>query len=515
MAQHSRRRFLKTGLHAAALPAAGALFGKKRPEPRFNVLLIVVDDLRPDLGCYGHPLVSTPNIDRIASEGLTFERAYCQQALSHPSRTSMMTSRRPDSTRVYDAERHFRRSLPEAVTLPQQFRRHGYQTTAFGKIFQRPQLDDRPSWSVPPWAPETHPWGSAENRRFFERKWRELREANWTSAGAYSYDPARRFGRGPDGGWDMPSWESRDVADAELADGQIATAALEALGELRAGGRFFLAVGFLKPHLPFVAPQRYFERYPLKRVPPRDKTALMDVPLLALHDSEELRLYRDIPPEGPIGAEKERELIRAYYACTSYVDAQIGRLLQGLEDARLRDDTVVVVWGDHGYHLGDHGLWSKRTNFEAAARCPLIIRAPGQRGKGRKTDALTEAVDIYPSLCEICNVPRPEGLEGASFVPLFEDPERLWKRAVFSQYPRNAGEIGSLMGYSMRTRRYRYTEWLGQERVFRASELYDHENDPGETTNIANRPGNLSLVNGLSGMLEEGWRSSLPPTETS
>jgi arylsulfatase A-like enzyme len=230
-------------------------------------------------------------------------------------------------------------------------------------------------------------------------------------------------------------------------------------------------------------------------------------------DSAELRAYSDVPQQGPIPEAKARELVRAYYAGVSYVDAQVGRLLDALDRLSLRDNTVVVLWGDHGYHLGDHGLWSERTNFEVATRSPLIIRVPGQRGAGRKTVALTESVDLYPSLCEVCELPRPLGLEGSSFVPLFEDPDRLWKRAVFSQSPREIPGVGPGMGYSMRTSRYRYTEWMGEENPFRAAELYDYQTDPLEQHNIANRPENISLVNGLAGMLQEGWRGSLPPTD--
>jgi arylsulfatase A-like enzyme len=237
----------------------------------------------------------------------------------------------------------------------------------------------------------------------------------------------------------------------------------------------------------------------------------MGAPPYALHDSPELRGYADIPQAGPIPEQKARELIRGYLASVSFVDAQIGRLLRGLEDSGLRERTVIVLWGDHGYHLGEHGLWNKNTDFEAAARAPLIVSSPGQRAKGRKTAALTELVDIYPSLCEICGIPKPLGLEGSSFVPLFEDPDRLWKRAVFSQCPREIPGVGAGMGFSMRTHRYRYTEWTVEGSPHRSAELYDYEADPLEQMNIANRPENVSLVNGLSGMLREGWRASLPP----
>ena len=523
MSTYSRRELLRQGLgtaHLGAWVAGGAgqatpLFGaKKKAGPELNVLFIAVDDLRPALGCYGHPLVKTPNIDQLAARGLTFTRAYCQQAVCSPSRTSLLTGMRPDTTRVYDLQTHFRRHLPSTNTLPEQFKRHGYTTTAFGKIYHKPQLDDPRSWSIPPWMADNHEWGSEANRASVQQKWNELQQANLSSTEHYYFDPAKRSPR-PDGqhGWGMPSWEARDVADNELPDGKTADAAIAALRKLRSE-RFFLAAGFLKPHLPFVAPKKYYDLYPESEIELTENTeSPLDTPGFAMHDSEELRLYDDIPPAGPIPKDKARELIRGYYASISYVDAQIGKLMNALDELGLRDNTVIVLWGDHGYHLGEHGLWNKHTNFEAATRSPLIVSVPGQRNADRKTPALTEFVDIYPSLCEICGVSRPRGLEGSSFVPLINDPERLWKRAAFSQYPREIPGAGPGMGHSIRTRRYRYTEWTVAGTSSQTSELYDYEMDPLENFNIANHPRNLSLINGLSGMLREGWRGSLPPPD--
>ena len=523
MSTYSRRELLRQGLgtaHLGAWVAGGAgqatpLFGaKKKAGPELNVLFIAVDDLRPALGCYGHPLVKTPNIDQLAARGLTFTRAYCQQAVCSPSRTSLLTGMRPDTTRVYDLQTHFRRHLPSTNTLPEQFKRHGYTTTAFGKIYHKPHLDDPRSWSIPPWMADNHEWGSEANRASVQQKWNELQQANLSSSEHFYFDPAKRGSRS-DGqlGWGMPSWEARDVADNDLPDGKTADAAIAALRKLRSE-RFFLAAGFLRPHLPFVAPKKYYDLYPESEIELTENTeSPLDTPGFAMHDSEELRLYDDIPQAGPIPKDKARELIRGYYASISYVDAQIGKLLHALDELGLRDNTVIVLWGDHGYHLGEHGLWNKHTNFEAATRSPLIVSVPGQRNADRKTPALTEFVDIYPSLCEICGVSRPRGLEGSSFVPLINDPERLWKRAAFSQYPREIPGAGPGMGHSIRTRRYRYTEWTVAGTSSQTSELYDYEMDPLENFNIANHPRNLSLVNGLSGMLREGWRGSLPPPD--
>ncbi len=507
----TRRQILKAGVAAVAAPAVWA---KKAPPGDKNVLFIAVDDLRPDLGCYGRRQVQSPNIDRLAAGGLTFRRAYCQEAVCSPSRTSLMTGLRPDTTGVHDLTTHFRRRVPNAVTLPECFRGYGYETTAFGKIFHKPQLDDPRSWTIPPWIAENHDWGSIANREFFERKWSELRANGMRSDEPFHFAPEKRGPQPPGGrGWGLPSWEARDVADNELTDGKTADAAIAGLRELR-GKRFFLAAGFLKPHLPFIAPKRYFDLYPkssirLSEHPERPEGA----PPYALHQSGELRAYTDVPREGAIPQNLARDLIRGYYASISYVDAQIGRLLDALDQLGLAESTAVVLWGDHGYHLGEHGLWNKHTNFENAVRSPLIVRYPGQRNAGRRTSALTELVDIYPSLCDICNVPIPNNLEGSAFTPLFEDPDRLWKRAAFSQYPRTIPGLGAGMGYSVRTSRFRYTEWGAPGSPYKAAELYDYKADPAETRNIADRPENVSLVNGLSGILAEGWRGALPPTD--
>lgn len=463
----SRRTFLAA---SGALVAHGPLFAaQKSPAAATNVLFIVVDDLRPDLGCYGHPRVQTPNIDRLAQRGIRFRRNYCQQASGAPSRASVLTGLRPDATRVYDSTTHFRSSLPNAVTLPEHFKRHGYQTTAFGKVFGPPDLDDQASWSIPPSFSEETP-GSQ-------------------------------------------SWLALDAADNELADGKTADAAVAAMGDLR-GGRFFVATGFSKPHLPFAAPKKYFDLYPPSSIkiteypePPRS------APDYALHSSSELRGYRDIPSEGPIPDAQAKRLIRAYYASISYVDAQIGRLLDGLEASGLAESTIVCLWSDNGFHLGDLGLWAKNSSFEAAVHTPMIIAAPGRRNRGRNCRALTEQIDLYPSLCDLCGVPIPADLEGSCLTPLIDDPERLWKRAVFSQIPRDIPGRGAGMGRSLRTPRYRYTEWTDDDTPYKASELYDYEVLPLETINVSSRPRNISLVNGLSGILEQGWASSLPPTD--
>ena len=295
------------------------------------------------------------------------------------------------------------------------------------------------------------------------------------------------------------------MPDNGLADGKTADRAIHVLREIREKP-FFLAVGFLKPHLPFVAPKKYFDLYPPEAIrlagnpnPPED------VPSPAMHDSSELRSYSDIPKSGPIPNDKARALIRAYRAATSYTDAQIGRVLDELDHLGLAGKTIVVLWGDHGWSLGEHGLWCKHTNFEDSTRSLLIVRAPGAARGGTQTDALSEFVDIYPTLCDLAGLPIPGGLEGASFAPVLAQPDRPWKNAAFSQYPR-----GKLMGYSIRTDRYRYTEWAEPGAKPVGVELYDHRNDPGENVNLANRPAQQALVRELAEQLHAGWRKARP-----
>jgi len=473
-------------LCAVAAPRAAAQRGP-------NVLFIAVDDLRPELGCYGRAHVRSPNIDRLARRGLLFNRAYCQQAVCSPSRSSLMTGRRPDTTKVWDLNTHFRTALPHVVTLPQHFKQHGYHTQAFGKIYHG-GYDDAPSWSVPSTGPGAPGFGP-EGQALIQRLRREAREAG--------RDPSRVRG--------LP-WEAPDVADEALNDGSLATRAIAALKEIK-DKPFFLAVGFLKPHLPFVAPKKYWDLYRPEEIrlatnpdPPAG------APAYALHNSGELRQYHGIPPDGPLPEEQARKMVHGYLAAVSYMDAQVGRLLDALDETGAARNTVVVLWGDHGWQLGEHGMWCKHSNYETSAHAPLIVAPPGQRTAGRKTDALVEFVDIYPSLVELCGLPLPEGLEGTSFRPLLEDPERPWKKAAFSQYPRNVAGMGQGMGYSLRTARWRLVEWSPRRNPdFKEYELYDHQADPGENVNLGKRPEHAATLRELIDLLRAGWRGALPP----
>jgi arylsulfatase A-like enzyme len=475
---------------------------------RPNVLFIAVDDLRPDLGCYGAKHIHSPSIDKLARAGTVFSRAYCQQAVCSPSRTSLLTGRRPDTTKVYDLQTHFRIHLPDVVTLPQYFKQQGYHTQSMGKIFHG-GLDDPQSWSVPSWFPKGQGYHKPESLKTIEETQSRLKaEGKLYKEEVIRRDEKtgtvlkiKRSGQRVRG----PAWEDPDVADNDLADGMVADKAVETLRQLK-DKTFFLAVGYYKPHLPFIAPEKYFDLYPAAGIRlAANPFAPKDVPPIAMHDFSELRSYSDMPKVGPVSDAKARELVRAYQAASSFTDAQIGRVLDELDRLGLRDKTIVVLWGDHGWHLGEHGIWCKHSNFEIATRVAMIISAPRQKTAGKTTTALSEFVDIYPTLCELAGLPLPQGLEGTSLVPVMNDPDRPWKKAAFSQYPRQ-----KVMGHSIRTDRYRYTEWAepGQEPA--GVELYDHQTDPAENLNIAGAPENKELVVKLSKMLKDGWNAAKP-----
>jgi len=483
--------------------AAGALFGAGGARLP-NVLFIAVDDLRPELGCFGASHVKSPHIDRLAAGGVVFDRAYCQYSVCNPSRASLMTGMRPDSTGVMDNGSHFRAKAPDVVTLPQQFRRHGYATQAFGKIYHGAfetayvgrKCDDPPSWSEPHW------YGSPQY--YFTPQGMEI--ARQVCAKKYKKPAA-----GPDD-WKQEfvqglATEAPDVPDNALYDGEMTDRAIEALGTLK-GKPFFLAVGYLKPHLPFVAPKRYWDLYDRAAIGlPRPAGAPRDAPAMALHANGELRgQYTNMKEKG-LSEAQIRELRHGYYACVSFVDAQIGRLLAELDRLDLSTSTIIVLWGDHGWHLGEQGLWGKSTNFELDARAPLIVSAPGRGANGSKCKALVEFVDIFPTLCELAGMPLPPHIEGTSLAPLLDAPDRSWKTAAFSQIAR-----GPNLGRSMRTGRYRFTRWHPRNAPDKtvAVELYDFLNDPVELENIAGRPENVALVKELSAKLDAGWRSARP-----
>lgn len=487
------------------LPTVHALAADKDQHSRPNVLFIAIDDLRPELGCYGKSYIKSPHIDRLAQRGTVFLRAYCQQAVCGPSRTSLLTGLRPGTTRVWSNSTHFRRQLPEAVTLPEHFKNHGYHTQGMGKIFHGSfhrkamryygsrDMHDPQSWSAPSWfgGPRYYytPEGIAAARKDFQRLSGKSGEAldEWVNY----------FCRGP-------ATEAPEIPDNVPYDGQLADQAVRALGQLQEKAQpFFLAVGFMKPHLPFVAPRKYWDLYdPTKIELAGNPFRPHGAPALAMTNFGELRYYSDIPKKGPVSDEKARRLIHGYFACVSYIDAQIGRVLDELDRLALADRTIICLWGDHGWHLGDHGLWCKHTNFENATRAPLVVSAPGADAPGRNTEALVEFVDIYPTLAQLAGLPVPETLDGTSFAPLLDNPELPGKKAALSEYPRKGA-----MGRSIRTDRYRFTLWQqrGDAEETVAVELYDHETDPQENENLAARPEHAALVKRLTAELKTQW----------
>ena len=464
----TRRGFLSTSLKAGMAAFATRLLPKLRADTvdQYNVLFVAVDDLRPMLGCYGHSEMHTPNIDRLAQRGTTFNRAYCQFPVCNPSRVSVLTGLRPDTTGIHDNPTDFREVLPNVVTLPQHFKNHGYHTRSVGKVAHGDAAwKDELSWSAPIWR---QPW----------------KYINKTTS---------------------PSWQALDVADDELEDGQIANAALEVLTEIQ-NKQFFLAVGFNKPHLPFYAPRKYFDLYTTQNFNvPIDSTFPRNAPKIA-ENPKGMRAYQDIDDYPPFSDEKTLELTLAYAANISYIDALIGRVLDHLDMLSLTENTVIVFWGDHGFHLGEHGLWRKNTLFEDSVRSPLIVSIPGQTHLNVNTDALVELIDIYPTLCDACQLPIPTEIEGISMVPVMEDPTQTWKTAAFSQLTRTSNNT-LVDGYTMRTGQYRYTEWGNNSQY--GKELYDYHADPNEAVNIANLPENKELVEQLREKLHAGWQGVL------
>jgi iduronate 2-sulfatase len=466
-----------------------------------NVLFIAVDDLRPELGCYGNPVVKTPNLDRLAAQGMVFNHAYCQQAVCSPSRSSVMTGRRPDATRVWDLETHFRVALPEAVTLPQYFKSKGYYCAALNKIYHHGFEDGR-SWSEPHWYPNGQTIDTDQTdwtKRIVKKVALGVQEYSERPLPADNDKPNAGTKKGRAKG---AAFEVSPKADDELPDGYTAAEAVKRLHELKLMGQpFFLAVGFLKPHLPFVAPKKYWDLYDPKKIPvPAIDHLPEGAPAFAGHDNGELHSYSNIPAGNPIPSDLARTLRHGYYACISYTDAQVGRLLDALQREGLADNTIVVFWGDHGWQLGDHGLWHKHTNFELATRAPLLIRVPGQKTAGNKCEAVVEFVDIYPTLADLCGLGVPAGLDGTSLKPLLDNAAASLNKTAVSQYPRGGGPTGGrqLMGYSVRDARWRLTVWrdrANQETV--ATELYDEQKDPAETVNLANRPGNKEAMSEL------------------
>lgn len=485
---------LAFALWAAVTSAAGP----EGSAPRTNVVFVIADDLRPWLASYGVSRAITPHLDRLAAEGMAFERAYVQQAWCSPSRTSVLTGLRPDRTRVYDLVTHFRENAPQAVTLPQYFRNHGWATARLGKVFHG-DMDDPRSWSVPEPAglpPDgTYFYGTPENVAYAANNRAKPGYAAPTEAGAN---------------------------DAGLyPDERITGAAVDFLRKHR-DDPFFLAVGYHKPHLPFTAPARFWDLYDGMDFAPIGPAAPpAGAPESAFLSWAEHNNYRGLGDfeDRPLPPDVAADLIRGYYACVSFIDEQVGRLLATLEELGLRERTLIVFWGDHGWKLGEYGRWSKNTNFEVDTRVPLIVAGPGVRS-GARSAAIVETLDLYPTLADLAGLPAPSGLDGRSFAPLLRGQRETHKAAAFSQLIRNdrrtytSYALATEMGQAVRTERFRFVRWLrkGEEVPF-AFELYDHANDPGETVNVADRPEHAGAIEALAALVDQVFLPPFPPAD--
>ena len=441
--------------------------GQEQPDApgNYNVLFIAIDDLRPELHCYGESHIQSPNIDRLAAQGLQFNRAYVQQAVCAPSRNGVMTGLRPDALGIYDLSTFFRDSVPNVVTLPQHFKNNGYQAESIGKIYHRGHgnHDDSLSWSREAWFPSSSTLDASPITR----------GDTVGLEGSYPTIDGKKI-----------PYYATPVPDNNLADNRTINHALARLEALR-DTTFFMAVGLVKPHLPFVAPQRYWDQYDASTINIPDRESPAGNPDFALANFGELRKYHDIPPEGYLSDKKSQKLIHGYYASVTYIDDLVGQLLDQLDALQLAKNTIVVLWGDHGWKLGEYGSWCKHSNYELDTRIPLILNVPG-RTAGTQSDALVESVDIYPTLCELAGLDAPSHLQGSSLTPLLQAPNRSVKNSAWSQYPRTVdGE--RFMGYAMRTNHYRYVRWQEKDDPQKviARELYDHRVDPDETVNLA------------------------------
>ncbi len=518
---------------------SNAVIAQKKPTSKPNILFIAVDDLKPLLGCYGNTLVKSPNIDRLAKMATVFNRNYCQQAICGPTRASIMTGTRPDVTKIWNLTTQMRDANPNTLTLPQYLITQGYTTSGIGKIYHPSSAIggvDPVSWSIPYLKSKESDFpaelGLPANGQYQlpETKARmtpdiiaERKQQNKDLA-ANDENPKSIKG---------PSTECIDLPDNAYQDGVNALLAKDQIIELSKSDKpFFMAVGFSKPHLPFVAPKKYWDLYKREEMPIASfQEHSKNGPLIAYHQSGELRNYIDIPEFTTLPAdslriglqlEKQRELIHGYYAAVSYMDAQVGILLNTLESLGTLDNTIIVLWGDHGWHLGDHDLWHKHTNFEEATRAPLIIAGPGI--KAGKTSSLTEFVDVFPTICDLAGVSIPKNLDGKSLKPLMLNNKTKGKEYSISQYPRKLKKAemtklgytdAKMMGYSLRTDQYRYTIWMNNftskqafnESQVYASEMYDYVKDPLEKVNVVNDKNYTSISAGLKSKMIAFFKS--------
>ncbi|WP_231741015.1 sulfatase [Thalassoglobus neptunius] len=465
----SNARTLMLGI--TFLCIVGSLRSETDAADRPNVLMIAVDDLRPELACYGANHIHSPNIDRLAESGVRFDRAYCQIAVCGASRASLLSGCRPETTQCWDYKTPLRAKMPDVLTLPQHFRNNRYETTFLGKVYHS-RTDDPQGWSLS--ADRIAPADRTKGKGYVLPR---VPLPNQRPANSN-----RKSGPAFENGGDVP--------DDAYADGHTADRAVKVMQHLAEQDKpFFFAVGFLKPHLPFNAPAKYWELYDRASIQIPSREDVIDGVQYARSGWGELKNYPGIPNDVPyLDDELTAELIHGYYAAVSYTDAQVGKLIDELERLNLRDSTIVVLWGDHGWYVGDFGDWCKHTNYEIATRVPLIVSAPGIPEK-QKSNALVEFVDIFPTLSELANLDIPEHCQGQSFVPVLKEPHREWKQAALSQYRKSKPPRIPMLGTSIRTERFRYTDWRNRTTgELDAIELIDFKTNPGATRNVAADP---------------------------
>jgi iduronate 2-sulfatase len=484
-AQFFKPYIFSFGFLLAILLAGKALKAQEPAKPQKNILFFHIDDLRPELGCYGQSAIKSPNIDSLAASGVLFNRAYCQQALCGPSRISMMSGMYPDSSGITDLWTPLTKVHPNAMTMPRYFKERGYETFSFGKVYHH-NRDDKKSWSILD-PKHTIKYANQETLDAMAQRVKEGKEQG------VDVNTLRRLGKGP-------AFEKEDVPDDAYPDGKVANRAIETLRQNK-DKPFFMCVGFAKPHLPFAAPKKYWDLYNRDDfdVPPRELPK--DAPSLAFTKWDELRSYLGMPKEGHLSDEQTRQLKHGYAASVSFADAQVGKVLAELDRLGLRENTIIVLWGDHGYKLGDYGAWCKHTNLEIDAHVPFMISAPGF-AKGKQSDSLVEMVDVFPTLAELTGGDVPASCDGKSLNPVLAEPETDFRDFAISQYPR-----GSTMGYSLRNERYRYTEWINSKSgKIVARELYDHKDSQIANRNLADDSKFAELVEELSKQLDAAAR---------
>jgi len=499
-------------------------YAQEQQKTKPNIIFISVDDLRPTLGVYGDTIAVTPNIDQLAAEGMTFRQTFSQVAVCAPSRASLMTGLRPDSTRVWHLGDKFREINPNTVTMPQYFSKFGYTTVNLGKIFHN-YMPDSISWDEPDLRPSKYlkkDWLNRDGETFYISE-----EVNNSQAVKRDSLLKLRPIRYADGWNTGPALEAADVHDSLYYDGAQTELAKKTLNRLaKTETPFYMGLGYFRPHLPFTAPKKYWDLYDAQKIPlAANPNVPQNAPGHTMNSMYELRHYdgfNDIghpQSEFKMNEERSRKLKHGYYASVSYVDALVGNLVAHLKEIGLYDNTIIILWGDHGWKLGDHNSWGKMTNYNIDLQVPMIIRYPNQENRGAQTFEITELVDMFPSLCDIAGIEVPNYMQGTSFLPLIKNPKRTWKSAAFSQFhrrPKVSADGNRYMGYSINTKEYHYIEWYtwdpktGTRGELTGKELYDRKNDPNETVNIIAEDKLTEVKTSLAKQLEAGWRKAKP-----